>query len=118
MNRVLIYEKFGRRCAYCGMPLNSGWHVDHKHPKHRGGTNDMENLMPACARCNRWKATFTIDEFRNEIAAQVGRLARDSGSFRLMHDFAIITFTNGPVLFHFERVQQGAALPEAERKTA
>ena len=103
MDRALVFAKFQGKCAYCGIGLAKSWQVDHAHPKYRGGTDDLENLMPACARCNRWKATFTIDEFRGEIEAQIGRLARDSGAFRLAHDFALLTFTNQPPLFHFER---------------
>lgn len=63
--RQLTYEKYGGRCAYCGKEITDRWfQVDHIVPVHRGGTNDLANLNPACERCNHWKSGFLVDEFR------------------------------------------------------
>lgn len=51
------------RCAYCGeenFPLT----VDHVIPVSRGGSDELENLAPACMPCNREKLNFTPDEWR------------------------------------------------------
>lgn len=46
-----ILEAFNYRCAYCGaagIPLEK----DHRIPVSKGGTDDPENLVPACKPCN------------------------------------------------------------------
>jgi 5-methylcytosine-specific restriction endonuclease McrA len=39
----------GARCVYCGKPATT---VDHVRALALGGTNEMSNLAPCCARCN------------------------------------------------------------------
>ena len=52
---------FGRRCFYCGeaRPLTR----DHKVPLIRGGSDFIDNIVPACRRCNCSKGTRTSSEF-------------------------------------------------------
>lgn len=54
-------ELFAWCCAYCGerKPLTR----DHKVPIVRGGSNDITNILPACQRCNRHKATRNTSEY-------------------------------------------------------
>jgi 5-methylcytosine-specific restriction endonuclease McrA len=48
-------------CAYCGgIPTQ----VDHILPLSRGGTDDQDNLAPACKRCNEEKLDFPPEEYR------------------------------------------------------
>jgi 5-methylcytosine-specific restriction endonuclease McrA len=35
-DRLIIFNKFGGRCAYCGCNLEKGWHVDEVLPVRRG----------------------------------------------------------------------------------
>lgn len=43
-------------CQYCGAcGPNVELEVDHKIPVSRGGTDDMDNLVTACFKCNRGK---------------------------------------------------------------
>lgn len=49
-------------CAYCGDPLPT--QVDHVIPRSRGGSDDRENLAPACRSCNMEKLDFTPEEYR------------------------------------------------------
>lgn len=51
--RYRVALKTGGRCHLCGATLQPGWNIDHKHPKSKGGTNEFENLWPACERCNK-----------------------------------------------------------------
>lgn len=53
---------FSVPCAYCGDWLPT--QVDHIMPVSRGGTDDWENLAPACKWCNMEKLDFTPDEWR------------------------------------------------------
>jgi hypothetical protein len=50
----------GLDCAYCPAPAGS-W--DHVIPVSRGGTDDRENLVPACIRCNTSKHAKTPEEW-------------------------------------------------------
>ena len=115
--REQVYNKHGGKCAYCGKSLlQSQMQVDHIKPLFRSwsdnelvyrglerGKNDADNLNPSCVRCNRWKATYTLEEFRIEIKAQLARVTRDSAGFRLALDYNQIKATDKPVLFYFER---------------
>lgn len=51
------------RCAYCDVHLTDEFHVDHRLPIARGGTDDPANLCCACQRCNLAKHTKTPEEF-------------------------------------------------------
>lgn len=90
--------------------------VDHFEPIYRGytekeldrgkikrGALSIENLMPSCARCNKWKATFKIETFRNEISLQFERLLRDSNQFRMAFDFGIVKKGELNFKFWFEK---------------
>lgn len=57
-----VLERCGRRCWYCGC---SGivFELDHIMPRSRGGSDDPENLVPACGPCNRSKGARTPEEW-------------------------------------------------------
>jgi 5-methylcytosine-specific restriction endonuclease McrA len=104
INRNSIYKKYSGRCAYCGTEISiKEMHVDHIHPKFLNGLEETENLNPACASCNLWKKTYTLEEFRREIELQVERLRRNNGGFRLAERFNQIRETGYLVTFWFER---------------
>lgn len=114
--REIVFGKYGGKCAYCGCELQKGWHVDHiepafhnwsdedikQHLKKPRGLNEIENYNPACPRCNRWKGTWSIEQFRNEISMQTERLKRDSPQFRLAMDFGLLKENKEPIKFYFE----------------
>lgn len=58
--RLKILARDANTCAYCG---DEAKHVDHIIPVAHGGTNDLENLTAACARCNQLKSDKTIAVF-------------------------------------------------------
>jgi 5-methylcytosine-specific restriction endonuclease McrA len=117
--RLLVWEKYGKKCAYCGVDLEyKKMQVDHIEPKFRGSTDEevknynrtkgedgLSNLNPSCARCNRWKSTYTLEQFREEISKQCERLKRDSNQYRMAMDYGLIKETSKDVLFFFERFQ-------------
>lgn len=60
--REYLLEKFGRQCAYCdavNVPLN----IDHVHPRSRGGSNRVSNLVLACVPCNERKSNQPVEQF-------------------------------------------------------
>ena len=64
---LALVEAYGGRCGYCGEtgPLQA----DHRIPLSRGGSNTIDNIIPACARCNTRKAQMTETEYRARLAS-------------------------------------------------
>lgn len=82
IDRIAVFDKYGGRCAYCTTPLTLGpkgdaaFQVDHLHPRYLGGADDLDNLVPACRICNHYKKTFSVDQFREQLALIPHRLER------------------------------------------
>lgn len=54
--RFKIFEKDNFTCQYCGRkPPQVILHIDHIHPKSKGGTDDEINLTTSCQDCNLGK---------------------------------------------------------------
>lgn len=47
----------GQACSYCGAPAEC---LDHVVALARGGTDTVDNLVPACAPCNRAKSDDSL----------------------------------------------------------
>lgn len=101
--REMVYKKFEGHCAYCGTPINRlEMQVDHVTALHRGGTNDLSNLMPACRPCNYYKGTMTIEEFREELGKLTWRLERTSFIYRMAESYCRFIRNVAPIKFYFE----------------
>jgi 5-methylcytosine-specific restriction endonuclease McrA len=48
--RLQVLARYGRVCIHCGAPATD---IDHLVPIADGGTDELSNLRPACAACNR-----------------------------------------------------------------
>lgn len=114
--RSQVHQKYGGRCAYCGAEITlKQMHVDHLNPIYRkwegyprpnhAGTDTIDNMMPACAPCNRWKSVLSPEDFRAELTAQVDRLRRDSAAFRMAERHGLVVPTGNPVVFWFEQAE-------------
>lgn len=64
MNRQVIHDKFGGRCAYTGKPLGDDWQIDHVVPKRQGGTDNDDNLVPVLAIANHYKRCLDNEKFK------------------------------------------------------
>lgn len=116
--REQVLAKTGGKCAYCGCHIEIGkMQVDHIVPLFRGhsaeslasykmvkGDDHIDNYNPACARCNKWKGTWTVEQFRREIGDQIERLNKYSANYRLAKSYGIIEETTKPVVFYFETI--------------
>lgn len=72
--RLILFATTDHRCFYCGLKGNLT--VDHIIPKSKGGTSSLNNLLPACRKCNRQKSSMTVEEFRQTfINRGIGRFA-------------------------------------------
>lgn len=47
-----MYANQKGRCWYCLIDISAGYHVDHRIPLSRGGSNHPSNLVLACPNCN------------------------------------------------------------------
>ena len=72
----LVFAKTDFHCAYCGKKLrqrnDSGntyytcddATIDHIVLRSKGGSNNLDNLLPCCRSCNTSKGTKSLEEFR------------------------------------------------------
>jgi hypothetical protein len=114
--RKQVYRKCDGRCAYCGKPIEfSQMQVDHLAPTYWNwsdeeciknnvtrGTDHIENLMPTCRRCNKWKDVHDIEVFRQQIFKQFEILVRDNTGYKLLLDFGLIAPTGKQPVFYYE----------------
>jgi 5-methylcytosine-specific restriction endonuclease McrA len=78
--REYLLEKWGRKCAYCGV-VHVPLFIEHIIPKARGGSNRVSNLAIACEPCNTKKGTLTAAEFGfPHIEAQAKKPLKDAGA--------------------------------------
>jgi 5-methylcytosine-specific restriction endonuclease McrA len=66
------------------------------------GSHEVDNLNPSCSRCNKWKSTWTLDQFRDVVETSIDRLERDTPNFRLAKDFGLLTVEKKKIQFYFE----------------
>src|SRR5947199_10578904 len=66
ISKKVRFEVFKRdcfKCQYCGAEApNVLLHVDHIKPVAEGGTNELMNLITACAACNAGKAAVPLSD--------------------------------------------------------
>jgi 5-methylcytosine-specific restriction endonuclease McrA len=67
LTRVEIFNRDHYTCQYCGKVSHS-LTLDHVIPRHQGGKHTWENLVSACAYCNRHKAGRTPEEAHMKLA--------------------------------------------------
>ncbi len=63
LTRVEIFNRDNYTCQYCGKQSHQ-LTLDHVIPRHQGGRHTWENLVSACAACNRRKAGRTPEQAR------------------------------------------------------
>lgn len=51
-------------CGYCGIRLHGHYQIEHVLPLTRGGSNDIDNLLLTCPRCNTSKRDRTFSEWK------------------------------------------------------
>lgn len=51
----VLMELQKARCIFCPADIAKSYHVDHRKPLSKGGSNDRRNLQLLCSKCNRRK---------------------------------------------------------------
>jgi len=98
-----VYDKCGGHCAYCGKHIEyKDMQVDHIIPRRRGRQDTMDNYNPACRRCNFYKSTDTIDQFREQIMTVQDRVLKAYAAMVAL-DYGIIEVKQWDGRFYFEK---------------
>lgn len=102
--RRKIYAMASGHCAYCGCELPySNMQVDHVVSLERGGSDTLDNMLPACRSCNHYKSTLTLDDFRDSVERFPAVLARDSVTYKNAVRFGVVIPNPKRVVFYFEK---------------
>ena len=92
--------------------------IDHLVPKYRTlsdealrelglqrGSDDIDNLMPACRPCNYRKGSLSLENFRN--ALQRGQICcRRDFTYRMMVQYGLVVEMPAEVEFYFEKKEK------------
>lgn len=100
VERAAVWAMTDGRCFYCGRATNpfASFCVDHVQPLIRGGTSDIDNLVPCCKDCNRCKGTLLLDEWQTARRAR----HRELESFRLQAGHGSLGSEPWPLWFQTE----------------
>ena len=74
--RRAIYNRDSHTCVYCGCKSREGLTLDHVVPAESGGTNETNNLVTACRRCNSRKGAQSLRAFARTIASETNTTTR------------------------------------------
>lgn len=123
--RTQIFNKYNGKCAYCGDPLQKGWHVDEIEPVRRNTRWNsekrryeickekpyshpermcIENQNPSCPSCNINKHSLSLEEFRNLIKGFMKHLNEVNTQYKIAKRYGLIQETNIDVKFYFETI--------------
>jgi 5-methylcytosine-specific restriction endonuclease McrA len=62
--RLFVLKRDDYTCYYCGITTANT--VDHLTPLHKGGTDELSNLVTACKHCNYSKGSKTEQEYNRK----------------------------------------------------
>ncbi len=124
--RRLRFEVFKRdsfKCQYCGAGRpNVELHVDHIRPVAHGGTNDITNLITACAACNMGKGAVPLDDSSALATVQMDHKSSPISSCLMFMLIVILlplvvtkVFWGGCFVSKVEQAEQGKVGRKQER---
>lgn len=106
INRQQVLEKYDSHCAYCGQEITlKTMQMDHFIPRRLDGTDDYENLMPSCRRCNHYKRDNGIESFRKLMRTIHERIMKNY-IVKVAIDYGIVIINQWDGLFYYEREKQ------------
>lgn len=105
--RKTVYIKTNGHCAYCGSELKyNDMTVDHIVPLNgwsESGCDTLENMLPSCRSCNKYKSGASLEAFRKRIEAQPDVLMRDNVTFQIAVRYKLVQPKPHKVIFYFEK---------------
>lgn len=126
IDRTQVHAKYNGHCGYCGKEIKlKEMQVDHMNPKCLrklnlaifedvivDKTDDIENLMPTCRRCNHYKRASTVEQFRESMKTIHTRLER-LYTHKVALDYGIVEIKPFNGIFYFEQVTNPIKEPGA-----
>jgi 5-methylcytosine-specific restriction endonuclease McrA len=125
-DRIVVYNKCGGHCAYCGRHLEyNEMQVDHLIPRCRGQKpnkraskksikfytefyekiENLDNFMPSCRRCNHYKRSYALKDFR-QLLMTLDRRINDHYINKVAIDYGIIPeVVKWDGTFYFEKLK-------------
>jgi CRISPR/Cas system Type II protein with McrA/HNH and RuvC-like nuclease domain len=101
--RKLVFEKYNGHCAYCGVELDfKTFQVDHLNTQLWSKDDSLDNLMPACAECDRYKPKWNIEVVREWLEKSKKQLLKTQ-NLRILHRLGGFVISDEPIKFYFER---------------
>jgi len=79
--------------------------VDHIEPKALGGKDELENYNPSCRQCNFYKSTFSLEQFKNQLAKITERIKKPF-IVRLALKYGIVSFKTFDGKFYYEKLNE------------
>ena len=111
--RQKVWLKYNRHCGYCGKKLEyKDMQVDHLAPiayapfpyDKNSKVYSFENLMPSCRRCNHYKRTRNLEQFRLSIMTLHERVTSQYIT-KVAIDYGIIEIKPFTGIFYFESIK-------------
>jgi 5-methylcytosine-specific restriction endonuclease McrA len=108
--RNLVFEKYEGKCAYCGIELKKGWHVDHIVPFVFGGKDEFSNYNPSCKECNTYKGATRLETYRSQLKRmlieRLEYLFKSKTKMKVAMNMGSIVYYEWDELFYFERIKK------------
>lgn len=106
--RQQVYEKYNGHCAYCGNLIEyKDMQVDHFRPQRpyngSGGTDNIENLMPSCRRCNHYKRANNLETYRQYLLDMKRKVLDDTYLGKVAIDYGMVEWLGWDGKFYFEK---------------
>lgn len=103
--RQCIYNKYNGRCAYCGQLITrKAFHVDHIKSLHKGDAGALDNMLPSCGSCRRYKSSYDLETFRRMLTKLPDRLRQESCDYKMALRFGMVAEHQEPPRFYFEEI--------------
>lgn len=119
-DRIIIHAKYDGHCAYCGKVIAlKDMQVDHMMPQYmrvhhypltndsvwKGEVDHPDNLIPSCRRCNHYKRSDTLAQFRHKMATLHHRIVMPY-IHKVALDYGLMEVKPFDGLFYFEKLER------------
>jgi hypothetical protein len=110
--REIVWNKFSKRCAYCGCELLTlkDCIPDHITAHYHTQYDSIENLFPSCKPCNTYKGPFDVELFREHLLKMLNYkneyLFKSKTKMQVAINLGSITHVKWDGIFYFEKVKK------------
>ena len=81
--RFEVFKRDNFTCQYCGKnPPEVTLEIDHIEPVSKGGTNNINNLLTACFKCNRGKSNNLLNKIPNTLVRNLEILTEQQEQYK------------------------------------